>query len=110
MRMQLNRYVQFCSGTSAVNSLYSSDQPLLVLSQKKWIEGYAAFANQEYGNSSFAERKLIGLMERCWEFDPSKRLDIFEAVRDLRDAVQQNHQQSGQGNSSSSKQPPAMKA
>ena len=29
-------------------------------------------------------------MEKCWIYDPSKRVDIFEVVRFLRDAVNEN--------------------
>lgn len=29
-------------------------------------------------------------MERCWVEDPAKRVDIFEAVRFLREAVEEN--------------------
>jgi hypothetical protein len=33
------------------------------------------------------ERKLEQLMRRCWEPDPERRIDIFQAVAFLRDAV-----------------------
>jgi hypothetical protein len=32
-------------------------------------------------------RKLVELMNRCWEEDPDRRIDIFHAVAFLREAV-----------------------
>ena len=36
---------------------------------------------------SFEERKLVELMNRCWEKDPDRRINIFEAVAFLRKAA-----------------------
>jgi hypothetical protein len=36
---------------------------------------------------SFEERKLVELMSRCWENDPDRRINIFDAVAFLRKAV-----------------------
>jgi hypothetical protein len=36
---------------------------------------------------SFEERKLVELMHRCWEKDPDRRINIFDAVAFLRKAV-----------------------
>jgi hypothetical protein len=35
---------------------------------------------------SFEERKLVQLMNRCWDNDPDRRINIFEAVAFLRKA------------------------
>lgn len=49
-----------------------------------------ATAEENYQNRSFAEGKLVELLRRCWELDPSKRIDIFQAVRFLQDAIRRS--------------------
>ena len=58
--------------------------------QSKVNAGKRAFIDERYRTRSYAEGKLVELMERCWFDDPAKRVDIFEAVRFLREAVKQN--------------------
>jgi hypothetical protein len=36
---------------------------------------------------SFEERKLVELMHKCWEKDPDRRINIFDAVVFLRKAA-----------------------
>jgi hypothetical protein len=57
------------------------------------MANYTNFVSRVYRHRSHAEEKLVELLERCWEPDSSKRVDIFEIVRLLRDAIQgnQNH-------------------
>lgn len=54
---------------------------------------YLEIAKPTYTKRSFAEAKLVELLELCWEFDPSKRISIFEAVRFLRKAVKDMKQE-----------------
>jgi hypothetical protein len=58
--------------------------------QKNVNAGERAFIDERYRTRSYAEGKLVELMERCWFDDPAERVDIFEAVRFLRAAVKQN--------------------
>lgn len=54
------------------------------------MKGFLQIARKHYQNRSFAERKLVELVEKCWEFDPNKRIDIFEVVRFLEEAIREN--------------------
>jgi len=37
---------------------------------------------------SYAESVLVSLIEKCWIYDPDKRIDIFEIVNILKNALQ----------------------
>lgn len=58
--------------------------------QKQTMLNYSAAAYSQFKNKSFAERKLVEIMIRCWEFDPSARVSIFEVVKFLREVVEQD--------------------
>lgn len=36
----------------------------------------------------YEERKLVEIMFKCWEYEPSKRVDIFEIVQFLEEAIE----------------------
>jgi hypothetical protein len=55
------------------------------------MANYTNFVARVCGDRSFAEGKLVELLERCWEPDPSKRVDVFEVVRFLREAITDNN-------------------
>lgn len=38
-----------------------------------------------YRSRSFIESKLVAIMEECWEWEPERRISIFEVVRQLRE-------------------------
>lgn len=59
--------------------------------QKRIIKGDKAFIDPRYRTKSFAESKLVDIIERCWEYDPDKRPDIFEVVIHLRDTLDHIH-------------------
>jgi serine/threonine protein kinase len=42
---------------------------------------------QYYSTKSYSEQQLVEIIEACWTFDPSQRIDIFEVVSRLRHAV-----------------------
>ncbi len=48
------------------------------------------YVDERYRTRSYAEGKLVDIMERCWEFDPAKRISIFDAVKMLREASKEN--------------------
>lgn len=57
------------------------------MKQKKIIAGDRAYIDERYRNRSFVEDGLIDVMERCWEYEPEERIDIFKVVRLLRDIL-----------------------
>ena len=75
-------------------NFYDTDDDGVV--QKKLINGKLPFVDSRYRERSFAEKKLIELMEKCWIYDPSERISIFGAVEFLRQAVKENAEQSNQ--------------
>jgi len=69
---------------------YENDDDEVV--QKKIIKGDLAFVDDRYRNSSFAEGKLVEIMEKCWAYESKDRVDVFEVVAFLQNAVQQNQE------------------
>jgi serine/threonine protein kinase len=59
--------------------------------QSKIMQGELSFIDQRYRNRSYAETKLIDIMERCWVYDSSSRATIFEIVELLLEAVETNN-------------------
>ena len=57
--------------------------------QEKIIKGETAFIDPRYRTRSLAEKRLVEIMEKCWELKTQDRIDIFEAVRLLRQAVEE---------------------
>ena len=55
--------------------------------QEKIIKGETAYIDPRYRTRSLAEKRLVEIMEKCWVLKPQDRIDIFEAVRLLREAV-----------------------
>ena len=74
---------------------YDTDDDEVV--QKKLIDGGLPYVDSRYKERSFAESKLVELMERCWTYDPDQRITIFEAVDFLRKAVRENEARSKTG-------------
>eukprot|EP00521_Asterionellopsis_glacialis_P014410 CAMPEP_0195305116 /NCGR_PEP_ID=MMETSP0707-20130614/35702_1 /TAXON_ID=33640 /ORGANISM="Asterionellopsis glacialis, Strain CCMP134" /LENGTH=420 /DNA_ID=CAMNT_0040369143 /DNA_START=307 /DNA_END=1569 /DNA_ORIENTATION=- len=58
--------------------------------QKKIIDGDKPYIDERYRARSSAEGKLVEIMEKCLEYDPDKRIDIFEVVKFLRRAIKDN--------------------
>ena len=48
------------------------------------MKGETAFIDDRYRTQSFITHKLVEVMEKCWAFDPKDRIDIFQAVKILR--------------------------
>ena len=53
-------------------------------------DGETAFIDPRFRDRSFAESKLVDIIPLCWKYDPDDRIDIFELVRLLREAVKEN--------------------
>jgi hypothetical protein len=56
---------------------------------KKVKAGERPFVDPRWRKKSFAERKLIEIMEQMWTHHPDKRIDIFGVVSFLRDALKE---------------------
>lgn len=55
--------------------------------KKLVIGGETAFIDPRYRNRSLAESKLVEIIEKCWEYDPSKRPTVFSVVDFLKEAL-----------------------
>eukprot|EP00984_Skeletonema_dohrnii_P034455 scaffold33563_cov137-Skeletonema_dohrnii-CCMP3373.AAC.2 len=54
---------------------------------KKLIGGDLAFVDPRWKDRSYEERKLVELLPKCWAYDPDERISIFDAVKYLRQAI-----------------------
>lgn len=52
--------------------------------------GTTAYIDPRYQERSFAESKLVEIIPQCWTYDPRQRIDIFQLVNFLRNAVHEN--------------------
>jgi serine/threonine protein kinase len=55
----------------------------------KVAAGETPFVDPRWRNWSFAESKLIDMMEKLWTYSPDKRPDIFAVVAFLREAIKE---------------------
>jgi hypothetical protein len=69
-------------------SQYDTDDDEVI--QAELIDGKLPYIDPRYKNRSFAEKRLVELMEKCWIYDPDERVSSFEAVEFLRKAVRYN--------------------
>lgn len=58
--------------------------------QEKLINKETAYIDDRYRTRSYAEGQLVNIIEKCWIYDPRKRIDIFQVVKILRRAVKEN--------------------
>uniref|UniRef100_A0A7S4IJ44 Protein kinase domain-containing protein n=2 Tax=Odontella aurita TaxID=265563 RepID=A0A7S4IJ44_9STRA len=58
--------------------------------ERRLIKGGRPFIDERWRKHSFAERKLIEAIERCWIHDPEERADVFWVVKFLKEAVGEN--------------------
>jgi serine/threonine protein kinase len=58
--------------------------------QHKLINRERAYIDPRYSSRSYAENKLVEVMEHTWEFNPNDRISIFHVVKALRKAVRAN--------------------
>ena len=59
--------------------------------KEKMIKKETAYIDPRYRNRTYAESALVEIMEECWTYDPDERVDIFEVVEFLREAVEENN-------------------
>ena len=53
--------------------------------QARLVRGERAYIDPKWSQRSVIESRLIEIIKQCWLTDPSKRIDIFRAVRQLQD-------------------------
>jgi serine/threonine protein kinase len=58
--------------------------------QRKLLRHERAYIDPRYSSRSYAESKLVEVMEQTWEFNPDDRISIFKVVDVLRKAVTAN--------------------
>jgi serine/threonine protein kinase len=56
-----------------------------VVATRKVKFGVRPYLDERYRHRSLVERRLVEIMEECWEIDFEKRVPIFEVVRQLAD-------------------------
>jgi serine/threonine protein kinase len=66
--------------------------------QEKLLQKERTYVDPRWRTKSFAEYKLVEIMEQTWEHDPEKRISIFEVVRFLREAMEENKKQTQREN------------
>mmetsp|Transcript_2823 Transcript_2823/g.5888 ORF Transcript_2823/g.5888 Transcript_2823/m.5888 type:complete len:687 (-) Transcript_2823:20-2080(-) len=54
------------------------------------IDQKLAYVDPRFKKRSYAEKKLVELMEKCWIYNPDDRISIFEAVEFLRNVLKEN--------------------
>jgi hypothetical protein len=67
---------------------YTNEDDSIV--QKRVLSGEKPFVDDRFRtSSSLVERRLVEIMELCWERQPSDRIDIFAVVRLLQETVEE---------------------
>jgi serine/threonine protein kinase len=65
--------------------------------QRQVIDGKTSYIDDRYRERSYGEGKMVNLIEQCWQFKPEDRPDIFEIVRFLRRALEEEKFREGNG-------------
>jgi hypothetical protein len=75
----------FCAASLLLRpSFYTCFQGLLINRELPYID-------PRWRTRSYVEGRLVEIMEKCWSYDPDQRIDIFEAVRLLRETLKVNN-------------------
>lgn len=80
----------FCNNIYALITglwnFYDTDDDEVV--HEKLIDGELAFVDPRWKDRSYEEGKLVELLPKCWAYDPDERISIFDAVKFLRQAIE----------------------
>ena len=66
--------------------VYPDDEDMNVMRNKIGTGNFTSI-DPRYKTHSFAEGKLVDIIERIWKFNPSERPSVFDVVQFLREAV-----------------------
>jgi hypothetical protein len=58
---------------------------------KKIVNGTRPFVDPRWKKRSYAESKMVEVMEQCWIHNATERIDIFEVVKQLRE-IKEEHE------------------
>ena len=59
--------------------------------QQRIKDGELPFVDSRFEDGSYAEQKLVQVLQRCWIYNPADRADIFEVVALLKEGVEANN-------------------
>ena len=93
----LNEQIDTFSFGNLVYMLLTGLEPFYTIDDdevvhKKMKRGATAYIDDRYRKRSFAESKLVELIELCFIYDPGERITIFGAVDFLREALTENEE------------------
>jgi hypothetical protein len=60
--------------------------------QRRVVDGEWPYIDERWLHHSFAEARLVEIMQQCWTYEAENRIDIGTLVQLLRNAVQENRQ------------------
>jgi hypothetical protein len=78
--------------------------------QRRVAEGERPYIDERWLNHSFAEGRLVEIMQQCWTYEAEDRIDIGTLVQLLRNAVQENRQYLAQQDKNHVKHTAALEA
>ncbi len=78
---------------TGLNPLYDSES--VETTQTRIIKGEVGFVDPRYSKRSKAERALVRIIKKCFEYEPGDRPTIFEVVQELQRAVEKLLEQKG---------------
>ena len=63
--------------------------------QEKIVAGETPYIDKRYRTRSYAEGRLVEIMESCWIMDPGKRVDVFEIIAFLKETLAEHKKRLG---------------
>jgi len=66
--------------------VYPDDEDMEIM-KNKILNGNLTYIDPRYKNHSFAEGKLVEIVQQIWKMNPKERPSIFDVVQFLREAV-----------------------
>ena len=58
--------------------------------KRKVRRGQIPYIDPKWKKRNLAERKIVEAIEKCWEYDPDKRLSAYEILEILREGVEKS--------------------
>lgn len=93
--MPLNEKIDVFSLANNIYSIVTGLYPYHAFTadeaKERVAQGLRPDVDPRWRQRSFAERKLLELVDWCWEYQANKRPDIFQVVAFLETAVEENN-------------------